>query len=516
MKKIFFIISCMAAGQQLVAQEPADALRYSWYAPSGTARQQAIGGAMASLGGDISATFVNPAGLGFYKTGDFVISPGFNSLNNKATYYGRTEKDSRNNFFLGTTGLVLGGGEDNRRKKSLRSSAFAIAINRTANFSNNLLYRGQTNQSSYSQKFLEEIQNNNDRDANSVASNYPFGTSLAFNTYWIDTIAGGSSGTYQFQIRAPIATGLIQENIITNKGGITELALAFAGNSNDKLYFGATLGVPFLRYERESSFTEADATDNPNNKFDFATINENLTTKGTGVNLKLGIIYKPVEYVRLGLTVHTPTFFSLTDTYNATVITDTEGYKGRLNQSSSLLTDGEGGFKYWYFTPYRVMVSGSYVLREIEDVRKQKGFLTADIEYVNYKASSFSTDPEGDDSQGTRDYLKSLNNAIDQAYKGTINVKVGGELKFTTIMARLGAAYYGNPYKDLGHGEKGSRFQLTGGLGYRNKGIFVDFAYVHTMGKDVHFAYRLQNSPFAGASIRNTGGNAILTFGFKI
>ena len=82
-------------------------------------------------------------------------------------------------------------------------------------------------------------------------------------------------------------------------------------------------------------------------------------------------------------------------------------------------------------------------------------------------------------------------------------------------MVRLGGAYYGNPYKNLA-GEKGSRLQLTGGLGYRDKGFFIDVAYVHTMGKDVHFPYRLQNTAFSGASIKATGGNAVLTVGFKI
>jgi hypothetical protein len=514
MKKIFFIIASIASTSLVQAQEPADALRYSWYSSSGTARQQALGGAMASLGGDVSATFVNPAGLGFYKTGDFVLTPGYNFLNNKATYLGHTEKENRSNVFIGTTGFVLGQGENN--KKGMRGSAFAIALNRTANFGNNLLYRGENNQNSYSQKFLEELDRGNVQDANFASQNFPYGASLAFNTYWIDTIAGGVPGTHQFQTRAPIATGLIQENYVISKGGITELAIAGAGNLNDKFYFGGTLGIPFLRYVKEATFSEADATDNPNNMFDFASFTENLTTSGVGLNLKLGVIYKPVEHIRLGLAVHTPTFYNLTDRYNATVITDTEGYEGRLNQTSGDFTNGEDAeFEYLYFSPYRVMISGSYVLREIEDVRKQKGFITADIEYVNYKASSFKTSPDGDNSQSTKTYLKSLNEAIDNAYKGALNFKVGGELKFTTVMVRLGAAYYGNPYKDLA-GEKGERFQLTGGLGYRNKGMFIDIAYVHTMGKDVHYAYRLQNSPFQGASVRNTGGNAVLTFGFKI
>ena len=515
MRKTFFILAFFVPSCSLLAQEPSDALRYSWITPSGTARQQAVGGAMTSLGGDLSAAFINPAGLGFYKTGDFVFTPGFNLLSNKSIFYGRTEKDKKNSFSFGTSGVVLGTGTENR-KKNKSGVAVALALNRTASFTSNILYRGVNNQNSYSQKFLEEIRNKNDRDPNSVAGNYAFGTSLAFNTYWIDTIAGGTSGNYRFQSRATIGN-LLQENIVTNRGGITELALAFAANNNDKFFFGGTVGVPFLQYDKEVKFTEADATTNTANKFDFASITENLTTSGVGVNLKLGIIYKPVEFVRLGLAIHTPTFYSMTDRYNASVTTNTETYKGKLTQESGLFTNGtDAEFKYWMLTPYRIMASASYVLREIEDVRKQKGFLTADIEYVNYKASSFTTDPEGDNSQSTKDYLKSLNNAIDIAYKGALNFKAGGELKFTTIMARLGVAYYGNPYKDLGHAEKGSRFSLSGGLGYRNKGIFVDLTYVHTMGKDVHYAYRLQNSSYSGAIIKQTGGNALLTVGFKI
>ena len=515
MKKIFFIIAISMLSSSVFAQEPADALRYSWYIPSGTARQQAVGGAMTSLGGDLSAAYVNPAGLGFYKTGDFVLTPGYSFGNYKSTYYGRTEKAKKNNFSFGTTGVVIGSGT-NDKKKNKSGLAIALAINRTAAFGSNILYRGANNQNSYSQKFLEEIKNKNDKDANSVAANYPFGTSLAFNTYWIDTIAGGSPNNYQFQTRATVG-GLLQENNITNKGSITELALAFAGSKHDKFFFGWTLGIPFVNYEKQAIFTEADASANTNNKFDYASITENLFTKGTGVNLKLGVIYKPVEYVRLGLAIHTPTFYMMNDRYNASVTTNTENYKGTLTQSSAAFTNNnDAEFKYWMFSPYRIMVSASYVLREIEDVRKQRGFLTADIEYVNYKASSFTTDPQGDNSQDTKDYLKSLNKTIDNTYKSAFNLKAGGELKFTTIMARLGVAYYGNPYKDLGHNEKGNRFQLSGGLGYRNKGMFVDLTYVHTMGKDVQFAYRLQNTSYTGAAIKSTNGNALLTVGFKI
>ena len=82
-------------------------------------------------------------------------------------------------------------------------------------------------------------------------------------------------------------------------------------------------------------------------------------------------------------------------------------------------------------------------------------------------------------------------------------------------MVRLGAAYYGNPYKNI-NGEKGNRVQLSGGLGYRNKGVFVDLTYVQTFSKDVHFPYRLQYSAYSGATVKGTGGNVLLTVGLKI
>jgi long-subunit fatty acid transport protein len=300
------------------------------------------------------------------------------------------------------------------------------------------------------------------------------------------------------------------------KGGIDEIAMGIAVNLRDKLMIGGSLGVPILHYNRESNFLEVDATDNPNNQFNYAQVHDVLKTNGVGFNLKAGLIYKPSEYWRIGFAAHSPTLYSLTDRYETWIETDVENPRGVLTDYSIDYTGGNPSeFKYTHITPYKLMGSVSYVIREIQDVTKQRGFLTADVEYVNYKASSFSPDEESNNDQPTKDYLKQLNGAIDKAYKGAFNVRAGGELKFTTIMVRLGAAYYGNPYKDI-NGEKGSKLNLSGGLGYRNKGFFIDLTYVHAINKDVHFAYRLANAPYQGASLKNTAGNVFLTLGVKI
>jgi hypothetical protein len=107
MKKILLILSGVVLYTTSFAQEPADALRYSWYVPGGSARTQAVGGAMGSLGGDITASFVNPAGLAFYKTGDFILSPIYQFQKTKATYLDRTEHEKTSRFTWGTTGFVM-------------------------------------------------------------------------------------------------------------------------------------------------------------------------------------------------------------------------------------------------------------------------------------------------------------------------------------------------------------------------------------------------------------------------
>src|SRR5690349_2820666 len=129
MKKILLLLLSFCTVKSIMAQEPEDALRLAWNVQSGTAREQAVGGAMGSLGGDISATFVNPAGLGFYKTGDFVLTPRFGFMNNKSTYFNRTESDKANTPNYGTSGVVFGGSTYRESKKN-RSSAISIAVNR--------------------------------------------------------------------------------------------------------------------------------------------------------------------------------------------------------------------------------------------------------------------------------------------------------------------------------------------------------------------------------------------------
>jgi long-subunit fatty acid transport protein len=305
-----------------------------------------------------------------------------------------------------------------------------------------------------------------------------------------------------------------QSKSIETSGGITEPALTYAANMKDKFYIGASMGIPIVKYEKESLFREEDATGDIDNNFGFYELSETSTTKGVGLNAKLGVIFKPVEHIRLGLAVHSPTWYSFTDSYSASMRVNLDGYRSNPGTTSVTSDELNGGvtpkYKYELMSPWRALISASYVLREIADVKKQKGFITADVEYVGYRSNRFRNAEEYDDGG----YYDEVNNAIKDYYKGAFNFRVGGELKFTTLMTRLGFAYYGNPYKDSEL--KANKMFISGGLGYRHAGMFIDLTYVHALQKDIDFPYRLADKANTFATTRATGGNVVLTLGFKI
>lgn len=518
--KRYLLVLTIIIPTAIFAQIPEDALRYSFYPQNGSARNMAIGGAMASLGGDITATYVNPAGLGFYKTGEFVLTPGFLLNNNKANFRETANQSKKNSFGFGPSGWVWGFGT---RYKPKVSNAISLAVTQTANFNNSIQYKGLNNYSSFSEQFAEEFAKSGFTIDTVLYPNnqspFPYTSAVALYTYLIDTVSSIVNGQRVYQVKgAPeyildAGQAIRQEMNRTTKGGITEFALGFAHNNDDKWFWGATLGIPIINYSSNTTFKEFDTSNNSSNHFKQFEYNDEFTTRGFGLNAKLGVIYRPQEYIRLGLAIHTPTFMALTDSRTTSIHTLLENPDGNFKGTSQTFTNNQPGeSKYLQTTPFKAILSASYVFREVSNVKRQKAFITADIEYVNHKGGRFSSENEAP-TEGEKAYYKQLNEVVKSEYKGNLNFRLGGELKFNTIMGRLGFAYYGNPYKDAP--SKVNRMLLSGGLGYRNKGMFIDLTYVHAITKNVDLPYRLQDRANTFAKLKQQQGNIVATIGFK-
>jgi long-subunit fatty acid transport protein len=516
--KLTVLLAVMFTGYSAFSQLPEDVLKYSWLAPNGTARVQGIGGAIGALGGDITSNYVNPAGLAFFKTSDFVITPGFSLSKNNSNYRGDLKSDQKNFFNLGTTGVVFGFADPASR---WNGKAFSVAVSTIANFNSRISYSGKNNFSSYGEQYAAEAASsglsiNDLLNSNSVS----IGTRLAAYTYLIDTLTiPGNSGpdlismAFYNSLKNKTAFLVNQQNNIQTSGGITEIAIGFAATHTDRFYLGGSLGIPIINYTRNSVFTETDATGNTNSNFDHSTLTERSTTQGVGLNLKVGAIYKPVDQLRIGLALHSPTLYGLKDTYYASMTTNTENYvhpnNSTITASSDQTLNLSPEYKYNLTSPWRAILSGAYVINAVEDVKQQRGFISADIEYVNYKSNSYKTaDQSGDNS-----YYQGVNQSIKDYYKSAFNVRLGGEIKFNTIMARLGFSYYGDPYHDTEL--KAKKMFVSGGLGYRNRGFFADIAYVARINSDVNFPYRLPDKANTFATIQERGGTLSFTFGLK-
>ena len=508
--KQYLLISFSILAVNSYAQTPDDALRTAWFTQNGTARNMATGGVMGSLGGDITANHVNPAGLGLFKTNELVLSPGFALNNNKFNYRGTDTSTNKNNFNYGASGIILSSSNKHNNRK-WTSSAFAVSVNQLANYNNHIQFKGFNNFSSFTEKYLEELIKDR-ADTNAALNNYIFGSSLAFRTFLIDTIRGPGGAVTGYQSLVPISTGVNQMNDLVTRGGYHEIALGLAGNLEDKMYVGGSITIPIVDYQRETTYTETDATSNLNNEFKRFEYRESFSSKGLGIGAKLGVIYKPQEFWRIGFAFHTPQLMGFTDKISSSITANTETYAGTRSESSNALNSGNPGVRnYDMITPWRAIVSASYVFRENSDTRKQRAFISADVEYVNYPGARFSSTEKG--NTALQNYYQIVNNGIKDTYKGNVNFKLGGELKLHTIMFRLGGAYYGSPYAD--ENLKANRILATGGLGYRDHGIFIDLTYGHTFVNDAQFAYRLNDKPNTFAEQTGSRVNIVLTFGFK-
>ena len=137
----------------------------------------------------------------------------------------------------------------------------------------------------------------------------------------------------------------------TTRGGYHEIALGLAGNLEDKMYVGGSLTIPVISYKRELLYSETDATNNPNNNFKSFEYKETFTSQGIGIGAKLGVIYKPQEFWRIGFAFHTPQVMGYTDRISSSLTSNTESYAGIKSESSNNLNSGNPGRRKYDMIP---------------------------------------------------------------------------------------------------------------------------------------------------------------------
>ena len=159
MKKLVYTLSFLFVAGSLFAQDLTDALRYSNYHISGTARSAAMGNAFGALGGDFTSLSINPAGAAVYRSGEFTFTPSVGNISTDGTYLGNKANDSKYNLGINNIGYVTSIPTGENSESGLVSLSFGIGFNRLANFSNNMLAEGANAKNSLLNYFTNNVNN---------------------------------------------------------------------------------------------------------------------------------------------------------------------------------------------------------------------------------------------------------------------------------------------------------------------------------------------------------------------
>lgn len=395
----------------------------------GTARSMSMAGAFTSLGADMASMGINPAGLGMYRSNDFSFSPlmGFQNAENNATSWG-DNKQSR--FAVSNIGVVFNLYENS--KTSLVSVSMGLGYNRIADFNYRYGFTSQSGASSAPYRSIADafslmmgqsglMPDNNGGLNYDFRDAYYWGGILAYNNYLLDVGEDEYGRFYTTADRLGVNAGVGHTANMQSRGSIGEYDVSFGLNFGSKLYLGFTWGIQSVRWMRQMYYGEdyiysstpvySDGVPlkNPAQWMDY---NQAVQVTGSGMNAKFGLIYRPLEALRLGVAVHTPTHYVLERSYQAYMASN---FNPAGDITEALEDYGENTWDFW--SPARLMFGASYTFGRFAVV-------SVDYERDWYNGMRVSRVPFGFDLTKD-DYRKEFTDN----FKGSNTLRIGAEVK---------------------------------------------------------------------------------------
>jgi hypothetical protein len=471
------VLAIVAFTQHSYAQYAQDAIRFSNTQTGSTSRIKAIGNAQTAVGGDLSNITGNPAGLGFFTKSEISITPEYNGSSTNSMFYGNSTKSTKNNVNLNNASILfysqLSKDRNADKTKGWLSLNFGVSYGRTKNYYDNSYSAGRgANGSSVADYFAGRASLSNYSNGNGGFILDPGVEQGAFNQGLIRQNAIAAGDTYPtYSPNTNVGPNQVWNTV--RSGGQSDYSFSFGANYSNKFYLGLGINFTDIRYNSDAALVENGTLIGSNAAYSTAYATSQ-TTRGSGFNARLGAIYKPVDFIRIGATVTTPTWYNIDD------VTSEDVYRGNSNTS-----DGGQDYKASYNlrTPFKA--SGGIAV-----FIQQYGFITGDVEYVDYKHTHLSSN----DYDVTNDNLD-----VKELYRSTLNTHFGAEARITSqFYLRGGYAIQGSPQKDLETSFK----TASGGLGYRFGTYYVDVTYSHQNGTIYTQPYLL-DAGYNGGNITN-------------
>lgn len=470
MKKYLMLVLVSFTVSGLFAQEEYDAMKYSQSEITGSARYVGMSGAFGALGGDVSSIGLNPAGIAVYRSSELSFTPVFTSTRTNSDFNGSESSDSRLKLQFNSFGYV--GSFRTSKEASISNFNFGISYNKLKDYNRNVSIVGLNRPSSLLDRVCETL-GSNISEAKLSGLGY-----LAYETYLTNRELDGNYTS----VLAP-GEKMKSRMYMQEKGGIDEWNFSLGANWAHFLYVGMSVNLQDVDYELQTEYKEESASDE---LFKFQ-LNNVLLTDGGGINAKVGAILRPIPNLRLGLSMHSPTYYYLTDTYGASMSSD--GVSDGLNDSHSEELS-EGYSNYELITPGRLLYSVAYQFGN-------KGLISMDWDIVDYRETILKSENSVP--------FDDTNSDIKSHARNTKNFRLGGEYRLNeNISLRAGTAWYQSAYKTnmtidnpeiITAGttpqysfDNGTRFTSVG-IGYRTGSFFLDVAAINQKSSENFFNF---------------------------
>ncbi len=456
MKTTILPILLIMISLSVFGQNSVDALRYSQTYNFGTSRFMAMGGAFGAVGADFSSLNVNPAGIGLFNKSVIVGTTALSMKTTSSSLNGNNESTRKDNLYLNNYGAVFAT-RINDNSSSIKGLQFGFGVNKLNDYNNILQVTNHNSTSSLITDYQVQAYNSHPDELD------PFTTMLAWNSFllWDTVRVTGNNLAYTSYLADG---GTLQDVRVVQKGRNNEFFMNFGGNLKDKIYFGGSVGFPVIRYSEDVSHMEYDDADTIAN-FDSFTMNRYFSTEGMGVNIKIGIIARLNSFLRVGFAFHSPTWYSLSDTYHNEITSHWDNGENEPAESTT------GNFDYSLTTPMKINGSVAFIL-------KKALIISADVDYIDYSSAYLNSNSYS---------FKDENNDVAEKYQGTINTHFGVEYKHGQFAYRAGFVNYGSPFANSIN--DGSRKDISAGLGFSEGAFFMDLAYVRSMKSEDYYIY---------------------------
>ncbi len=475
----------------ILAQNDLDAIKFSQTFEGGTARSLSMGGAFSSLGMDLSTLATNPAGLAISRHSYLVFSPQLGYTSVQGDLLGEKHSDDRYNYKLNNFGVsksFMNDGIDN----GWRGISFGLSYNKIKNFNSSSIVKGINNESS----MLDNFMLNSD---GILPNNLGTREYYAYNAYLTDY------DTISLLYNHPLYQnyGETQKRVLDRVGNIGEYSFSLAANYADIVYLGFTFGIQNVYFKEVSTYTESDdAGIQPD--FSSFTMREHLSTSGSGYNVKMGIIVRPIDQLRLSFAFHTPTVFDLNDTYYLTMESQfkTPDADGNYGYFLDETFDDDIVSNYQLTTPATLLAGASFIFPGV-------GLISADYEYKNFSKMKFKA--------SDYDY-SDLNDFINSEYKYAHTGRIGIEIIAIPGIALRAGAVYSTPISKNISSYAYERMAFSAGGGFNADNFFLDIGGIYNMYKWQQYSYTLPSDwsvapPLEKYSVGDL--SIVATVGFK-